>query len=41
MPYKEKELTSDTDEEKELNLLYRKKRVYSIGHGASVEWEVR
>lgn len=40
VPYKEKELKSDTDEERELNLLYRKKRVYSIGHGTSVEWEV-
>lgn len=39
-PYKERKLTSDTDEEEVLNLLYRKKRVYSIGHGTSVEWEV-
>ena len=38
-PYKEKNLASDTDEEKELNLLYRKKRVFSIGHGTSVVWE--
>ena len=34
-------LASDTDEEKELNLLYRKKRVYSIGHGTSVQWETQ
>ena len=40
LPYGEKILKSDTDEERELNLLYRKKRVYSIGHGASVEWKV-
>ncbi len=40
VPYKERELTTDTDEEKELNMLYRKKRVYSIGHGTSVEWEI-
>jgi len=40
-PFKEKELKSDTNEEKELNLLYRKKRVYSIGHGTSVEWKVK
>jgi hypothetical protein len=39
-PYKEKTLRTDTNEEKELNLLYRKKRVYSIGHGTSVEWKV-
>lgn len=40
VPYKEKVLESYTDEENELNLLYRKKRVFSIGHGASVEWVV-
>ncbi|MDO8341358.1 MAG: helicase-related protein [Candidatus Woesebacteria bacterium] len=38
-PYKEKLLASDTSEEKELNLLYRKKRVFSIGHGTSVSWK--
>ncbi|MDI1324232.1 MAG: helicase-related protein [Algoriphagus sp.] len=38
-PYKEKVLASDTDEENELNLLYRKKRVFSIGHGTSVSWQ--
>lgn len=38
-PYNEKNLASDTAEEKELNLLYRKKRVFSIGHGTSVTWE--
>lgn len=37
-PYKERILASDTDEEKELNLLYRKKRIFSIGHGTSVSW---
>ena len=38
-PYKERILASDTSEEKELNLLYRKKRVFSIGHGTSVNWK--
>jgi hypothetical protein len=37
-PYKERVLASDTDEENELKLLYRKKRVFSIGHGTSVSW---
>lgn len=41
VPYKERVLASDTDEEKELNLLYRKKRVFSIGHGTSVQWETQ
>lgn len=39
-PYREKHLPTDTNEEKELNLLYRKKRVFSIGHGTSVQWEL-
>ncbi|MEX2410729.1 MAG: helicase-related protein [Candidatus Paceibacterota bacterium] len=38
-PYKERTRASDTDEEKELNLLYRKKRIFGIGHGVSVEWK--
>lgn len=38
VPYKERTRSSDTEEEKELNLLYRKKRVFSIGHGVSVNW---
>ena len=38
IPYKERTRLSDTDEEKELNLLYRNKRVFGIGHGVSVEW---
>lgn len=40
-PYKERNSISDTDEEAELNLLYRKKRVFSIGHGASVVWDTK
>lgn len=39
VPYKERILASDTSEEKELNLLYRNKRVFSIGHGTSVSWK--
>lgn len=38
-PYVEKHSSIDTTEEKELNLLYRKKRIYAIGHGASVVWK--
>ncbi len=38
VPYKERSRSSDTDEEKELNLLYRNKRIFGIGHGVSVEW---
>lgn len=38
-PYKERMLASDTDEEDELKLLYRKKRVFAIGHGTSVQWQ--
>jgi hypothetical protein len=38
IPYKEKKSLNDTDEEKEFNLLYRNKRIFAIGHGASVVW---
>lgn len=38
-PYKERTRASDTKEEKELNLLYRRKRIFGIGHGVSVEWD--
>lgn len=37
-PYPERVSASDTAEEEELKLLYRKKRVFSIGHGTSVSW---
>lgn len=40
VPYREKSVSTDTIEEKELNLLYRRKRVFGIGHGCSVKWEV-
>jgi hypothetical protein len=39
VPYQERAVSTDTDEEKELNLLYRKKRVFAIGHGTAVNWE--
>ncbi|MFW5886439.1 MAG: hypothetical protein ACOCUL_01655, partial [Bacteroidota bacterium] len=38
-PYKEKHSLNDTEEEDELNLLYRKKRIFAIGHGTAVEWK--
>lgn len=37
--YKEREKLSDTEEEKKLNLLYRKKKIFAIGHGTSVSWD--
>ena len=38
-PYRERVVATDTDEEREMNLLYHKKRVFSVGHGCSVRWE--
>lgn len=38
VPYKEKVSFTDTDEERELNLLYRNKRIFAIGHGTAVTW---
>jgi hypothetical protein len=38
-PYKERSRVSDTEEEIELNLLYKNKRIFGIGHGISVEWK--
>ena len=40
-PYKERNSISDTEEDRELNLLYRKKRIFSIGHGSSVVWDTK
>lgn len=40
-PYKERNSVSDNDEEAMFNLLYRKKRIFSIGHGTSVVWDSR
>lgn len=38
VPYRERNSSNDTIEEKEMNLLYRKKRIFAIGHGVSVGW---
>lgn len=38
-PYVERNASTDTDEERELQLLYRKKRIFAIGHGTAVNWE--
>ncbi len=38
-PYPERTALNDTEEEQTMNLLYRKKRIYAIGHGTSVNWE--
>ena len=37
-PYLERTSLTDTDEEREMSLLYRKKRVFAIGHGTAVKW---
>ena len=37
-PYLERTSLTDTDEEREMRLLYRKKRVFAIGHGTAVKW---
>lgn len=39
IPYEERTASTDTDEEREMKLLYRKKRVFAIGHGTAVKWE--
>ncbi len=41
IPYRERVSSTDTTEENELNLLYRKKRVFAIGHGTAVNWETK
>jgi hypothetical protein len=38
-PYHERLVSTDTEEENELKLLYRKKRIFAIGHGTAVNWE--
>jgi hypothetical protein len=38
IPYQERVASTDTEEERELNLLYRKKRIFAIGHGVAVNW---
>ncbi|MFG2016834.1 helicase-related protein [Actinomadura geliboluensis] len=38
-PYPEVELPDRGDEEQSIDLLYRNKRTYAIGHGCAAEWE--
>ncbi|MCO5950688.1 hypothetical protein [Mucilaginibacter flavidus] len=40
-PYSERVAATNTAEEDQLKLLYRKKRVYAIGHGTAVNWKLR
>ncbi|MFP4526934.1 MAG: helicase-related protein [Candidatus Kapaibacterium sp.] len=38
-PYKERTTILDTYEEEEFNMLYRRKRIFAVGHGVSVCWD--
>lgn len=38
LPYRERMSATDTHEENQLKLLYRKKRIFGIGHGTAVSW---
>ncbi|MFI1459425.1 helicase-related protein [Nocardia carnea] len=38
-PYPEVELPNQDDEEQSIELLYRNKRTFAIGHGCAAEWE--
>ncbi|WP_258934183.1 hypothetical protein [Nesterenkonia pannonica] len=38
-PYPEVEAVDRNEEEQSIDLLYRKKRTYAIGHGCAAEWE--
>lgn len=38
LPYSERTAATDTDEENQLRLLYRQKRIFGIGHGTAVNW---
>ncbi|MCX2476087.1 helicase-related protein [Pedobacter sp. MC2016-05] len=39
MPYQERVSSTDTADERQMMLLYRKKRMFAIGHGAAVKWD--
>ena len=40
-PYPRKDPSLLDDEERELELQYRHKRIYGIGHGAAVDWKIK